>query len=180
MHCILRTLLVFVLLGAAGFAADNFAETKKKAEAGDAKAQYNLGHMYNAGEDMPKDTAEAVKWLRLAADQGFDKAQSSLGLMYQLGEGVLADSAEAIKWYRLAAVQGDARGQNSLGMCYAYGDGLSKNLVQAHVWFNIAVANGHKTAKEHLADVEKEMTSEQKAESMKLARDLFAKLPKGK
>ena len=179
MNSILRTLLVFVLLAAAGFAAD-FAETKKKAEAGDSKAQYNLGHMYNAGEDMPKDTAEAVKWLRLAADQGFAKAQSSLGLMYQLGEGVLADSAEAIKWYRLAAVQGDARGQNSLGMCYYYGDGLSKNLVQAHIWFNIAGANGHKTAKENLADVEKEMTSEQKAEAMKLARELFAKLPKGK
>ena len=45
MNSILRTLLVFVVLTAAGFAqsADVFAATKKKAEAGDAEAQVRLG-----------------------------------------------------------------------------------------------------------------------------------------
>lgn len=38
MHRILRILLVFVLLAAAGFAAD-FAETKKNAEAGDSSGR---------------------------------------------------------------------------------------------------------------------------------------------
>jgi hypothetical protein len=53
--------------------------------------------------------------------------------------------------------------------------------VQAHVWFNIAgAADGYENAKKNLAIIEKEMTSEQKAEAMKLARELFAKLPKGK
>ena len=33
---ILKSLLVFVLLAAAGFAADDFAETKKEAEVGEA------------------------------------------------------------------------------------------------------------------------------------------------
>ena len=48
MNSILRTLLVFVLLAAAGFAVDTptVAETKKNAEAGDAWAQYYLGMMY--------------------------------------------------------------------------------------------------------------------------------------
>lgn len=46
MNTILRTLLIFILLAAAGFAADNFAETKKRAEAGDSTAQYNIGVMY--------------------------------------------------------------------------------------------------------------------------------------
>ena len=43
MNTTLKSLLLFVLLTAAGFAADDFAETKKKAEAGDAEAQSALG-----------------------------------------------------------------------------------------------------------------------------------------
>ena len=71
MNPILKSLLVFVLLAAAGFAAaTDFAETKKKAEAGDSTAQYNLGQMYRTGRGVPKDFAEAVKWYRLAAEQG--------------------------------------------------------------------------------------------------------------
>ena len=70
MNTILRTLLVFVFLTAAVFAADDFAETKKKAEAGDAWAQFNLGNMYSEGEGVPKDSAEAVNWYRKAAEQG--------------------------------------------------------------------------------------------------------------
>ena len=52
MSSILRTLLVFVVLTAAGFAADDFAETKKKAEAGNADAQLALGLMYANGEGV--------------------------------------------------------------------------------------------------------------------------------
>ena len=48
MNRIFRTLLAFVFLAAAAFAAD-FAETKKNADAGDAEAQYNLGLMYAKG-----------------------------------------------------------------------------------------------------------------------------------
>ncbi len=69
MHRIFRTLLVFVFLAAAGFAAD-FAEWRKKAETGDANAQFNLGVMYDNGMGVPKDDAEAAKWYRLAAEQG--------------------------------------------------------------------------------------------------------------
>jgi TPR repeat protein len=146
MNSILRTLLFFVALTAAGFAqsAPDFAATKKKAEAGDAAAQFNLGWMYvNAnGDGVPKYSAEAVKWYRKAADQGYANAQFNLGVMYAIGEGV------------------------------------PKDLVQAHVWLNIAGTSGNANAKTYLAILEKQMTADQKAESMKLARDLFAKLPK--
>ena len=47
-----------------------FAETKAKAEAGDADAQYNLGWMYDEGEGVEQDFKEAVKWYQKAADQG--------------------------------------------------------------------------------------------------------------
>ncbi len=56
---------------------------------------------------------------------------------------------------------------------------MPKDLVQAHVWWNIAGAIGDADAKTKLAIIEKQMTPDQKAEAMKLARELFAKLPKG-
>ena len=65
-----------------------FAETKAKAEAGDAEAQYNLGVMYHQGLGVEHDFREAVKWYQKAADQGYENGQSNLGVMYGMGKGV--------------------------------------------------------------------------------------------
>ena len=86
-----------------------------RAEAGDAEAQFNLGVLYNNGDGVPQDDAEAVRWYRLAADQGYADAQYNLGVMYATGEGVPQDDAEALRWYRLAADQGHAGAQHNLG-----------------------------------------------------------------
>ena len=64
------------------------------------------GVMYDFGEGVPENDAEAVKWYRKAADQGHAQAQSNLGVMYVKGEGVPENDAEAFKWYRKAADQG--------------------------------------------------------------------------
>ena len=42
----------------------------QKAAQGDAEAQYNLGLMYDKGEGVPEDDAEAVRWYQKAAAQG--------------------------------------------------------------------------------------------------------------
>ena len=178
MNSIIKSLLVFVLLSAAGFAANDFVKTKKKAEAGDAKAQFELGYIYYNGKGVPKDYAESAKWYRKAADQGDAAAETMLGIMYSVGEGVSKDYAEAVKWYRKAADQGDAATQSILGDMYYNGYGVPKDLVQAHAWFNIAGANGDEGGKKSLASVEKEMTVSQKEKAMDMARELFAKLPK--
>lgn len=67
---------------------EKFAKLQKEAEAGDAKAQYDLGRMYEGGEGVPKDAAKAVEWLQKAAAQGHADAQALLGRMYARGEGV--------------------------------------------------------------------------------------------
>jgi TPR repeat protein len=41
-----------------------------QAEQGLARAQYNLGVMYETGEGVPEDDVEAVRWWRMAAEQG--------------------------------------------------------------------------------------------------------------
>ena len=40
------------------------------AEQGHARAQNNLGVMYEFGDGVPQNYAEAVKWFHLAAEQG--------------------------------------------------------------------------------------------------------------
>ena len=68
--------------------APDLNETRRLAEQGHAKAQYNLGLMYDNGEGVPENDSEAVKWYRLAAEQGIATAQYNLGIMYDNGEGV--------------------------------------------------------------------------------------------
>ena len=116
----LNTILLFLLIiGFSGrVSGQDFQETKRLAERGLAFAQVNLALMYDNGEGVPENDAEAVRWYRLAAEQGYASGQYNLGLMYDLGEGVPEDDAEAVRWYRLAAEQGNAAAQFNLGYIY--------------------------------------------------------------
>ena len=108
-----RWVLVAVLaVGTAGILAGQaeVEEPRAKAEQGDASAQLLLGLMYEVGQGVPQDDAEAVKWYRLAAEQGHTQAQTNLGVMYAKGEGVPQDYVEAVKWFRIAVEQGNAEG----------------------------------------------------------------------
>lgn len=75
------------------------------AERGQAKAQFNLGFMYEKGLGAPADDGEAMKWYRKAAEQGHAGAQNNLGVMYETGKGVPQDYVEAYFWYSLATAQ---------------------------------------------------------------------------
>ena len=61
--------------------------------------------MHQEGKGIPQDHAEAVRWLRLVAEQGHAKAQGFLGSMCAFAKGVSEDYREAAKWYRRAAGQ---------------------------------------------------------------------------
>ena len=74
---------------------------------GHARAQYNLGFMYDEGRGVPLNRTEAAKWYRKAAQQGHAKAQRSLGLKYEYGQGVPRDKVLAHMWFSLSAANGD-------------------------------------------------------------------------
>src|SRR5260370_35326247 len=92
------------------------ADLKEMANAGDVKSQVQLGLDYLTGNGVSKDDAEAVKWLRKAADQDNPLGERYLAEMYFKGRDVPADNAEAAKWLRLAAVQGDPQTQHNLAL----------------------------------------------------------------
>ena len=92
------------------------AAIRQLAEQGDAGAQNNLGNMYDSGEGVAENDAEAVKWYRLAADQGEAAAQYNLAGMYYRGEGVPESKVDAYFWWNLAAAQGDANAKINKGI----------------------------------------------------------------
>ena len=69
-------------------------ETRARAEAGDALAQYEMGLKY-----FGKDKAQAIKWWRKSAEQGNQYGQVSLAYFYEWGDQVPMDKVEAAKLY---------------------------------------------------------------------------------
>ena len=143
-----QLLLLLLLAGAVPLAAKpTFADVARRAEQGNAKAQFTLGEMYETGDGVLQDGGAAAKWYRLAAAQGNVRAQTALGYLYSVGLGVPQDSAEAVKWYRLAADRGNATAQYNLGLKYAAGEGVPQDQAEAAKWYRAAADQGQGHAK---------------------------------
>jgi TPR repeat protein len=121
------------------------------AQAGDARAQFNLGRMYLTGEGGPQDYAQALKWSGLAADQGIPGAQSDLGRIYDQGLGVRRDPQLAATWYEKAAAQSFSSAQVSLGDMLAAGRGAPIDLKRAAELYGAAAIQGDADAQFKLA-----------------------------
>ena len=129
-------------------------ELKLLAEHGHARAQFNLGLMYEiGGGGVSQDYAEALKWFRKAAEQGYARAQDNLGSMYDFGKGVPLDYGAALKWYRMAAGQGYAISQSNLGSMYSKGDGVPQDYAEALKWFRKAAEQGRAEDQSNLGDM---------------------------
>ena len=77
------------------------------AEAGEARAQYHLGMLYEEGRGVGRDYTTAARWYRAAAGQGHSQAQNALAILIVQGQGVARDPVEAYRWFALAARGGD-------------------------------------------------------------------------
>ncbi len=146
-----------------------FAATLKKAEAGDANAQVNLGLMYYTGEGVPKDSVKVGEWFQKAAAQGDATAQFNLGGMYRDGEGVPKDSVKAVEWYQKAAAQGGTLAQYNLGWMYRNGEGVAADIVLAYAWSNLSAGAGFKHAIESRNRYEAQLSVVEKAEGQRLS-----------
>ena len=82
------------------------------ADRGYALAQFNLAVMYELGQGVQPDCAEATKWFLKAAEQGDAGGQLQMGKRCHRGSfAPLAQDAresriEAYKWFKLASAQG--------------------------------------------------------------------------
>ena len=113
-------------------------------------AQCALGELYQTGQGVKKDYAQAVHWFRKAAEQGYADAQNNLGVMHKRGRGVKKDDAQAIYWHRKAAEQGHAKAQFNLALRYNKGQGVKQDYTQAIYWYRKAAEQGHADAQNNL------------------------------
>ena len=129
---------------------------RRRADQGDAKAQFDLGHRYGNGRGVAQDGTEAVRWYRLAATQGMARAQYALGNMYRKGGSVPQDGAEAVRWYGLAATQGVTRAEYALGNMYRKGGSVPQDGAEAVRWYRLAAEHGRTDALVRLGEMHKE------------------------
>ena len=153
---------------------------QERAEAGDADAQLQLGHLYESGEGAPKNYAKAAKWYRKAAEQGNAEAQLYLGCSYATGRGVPKDFAEHLNWIRKAAQQGLADAQVQLGLLHEIGQGVPKDFAEAYMWTSLAATGGNKEYGELRNLLEKRMTGEQLVKGRKLTGEWLERKAKEK
>lgn len=102
--------------------AQDTATLQRKAQAGNAEAQYQLAGAYFSGEGVARDPKQGLVWLRKSAGQGYAWAEKALGVMYLKGEQTVSQNPhEAAVWFRKAARQQNKPAQASLAQMLADG-----------------------------------------------------------
>ncbi len=75
----------------------------KRAENGNAEAQYNLGLMMVIGEGIKKDLKKGIWWMEQAAANGYELSAHVLSIIYREGMyGVKPNSSKAAAWNKKA------------------------------------------------------------------------------
>lgn len=90
---------------------------RKKGEAGNIRAQYELGYMDEHDFEIGEEHGKPAKWYERAAEQGDVKSQKRLGFFYQLRNRY----EDAYFWLSIAANSGDKD-------CARYRDSVKKKL----------------------------------------------------
>jgi TPR repeat protein len=105
------------------------------AASGDMVAQTLRGLKHLAGVAGPQDFAQAIRWLKMAADQGEPSAMTFIGMLYIDGKAVPQNYAEAMRWFRKAAALGQPSAMTYIGHCFSNGLGVRQDYAEAMHWF---------------------------------------------
>jgi TPR repeat protein len=105
------------------------------AQRGNAPAQFNLSRLYQLGQGVERDPAQARHWTEAAARQSYPPAMFTLGQHHQLGVGGAVDLNEARRWYRASAEAGYGMAQYNLALMYEIGYGGERDLTVARHWY---------------------------------------------
>ncbi len=146
---------------------------------------------YNKGTAAwrAKDYAEARKqWEASLAQGGPDEAFNNLGFLHYYGLGGKADPETAVELWRKGAALAVSEAQLHLGEAYKKGRGVRQSLTLAYAWHLCAIATAGKlagadeteasileSARDSLAKLQPELTSAERAQGERLAKDLISR-----
>lgn len=145
--CIAALLSLAVHAAAAVAAETEFDRWQRLAAAGDVKAQYQLGEIYEADGSSQANRDAAILWFMLAAEQGAAQAQKRLGELYYCADGARQDAYLAASWFTYAAEQDEPGAQLFLGFMYRQGIGVRQSDEMARLWLQRAADRGNSKAR---------------------------------
>lgn len=123
-----------------GLAADSSpeAELLRKAAQGDAQARFQVG----VALMQAKDYSEALRYLKLAAQQKHANAIALVGEFYAQGWGIPQNDKEAVQWWKKSADLKNPIAQRRLGDAYSLGAGVARDPKQALYWYQLSANQG--------------------------------------
>ena len=111
-----------------------------------ACAYFNLALCYALGRGTAKNSVEAARLYKIAAEMGYIIAQFNLGLCLQRGDGIHYNPVEAFTWLKRAADAGLADAQCSVGAALQDSHGVEEDKSLGVVYFRRAADRGSATA----------------------------------
>ena len=127
------------------FANSYLTDLKKKADAGDAIAQNDLGYLYLYGNKelgVSIDLDTGIDYLNKAAEQDQVNAMTTIGWNYFLGSnGAEQNDEEAIYWNKRASDVGFTIASYNMGFFYYSGlAGLKQDLLQSKKYWLLSAS----------------------------------------
>ena len=75
---------------------------------------FELGELFDRGEQRQRDYEQAFNWYRQAAQKGSRRAQHRLASMYARGQGVEQSMPQAYAWCKVAVFQNSKHARRKL------------------------------------------------------------------
>ncbi len=108
---------------------------ERAAEAGCARAHWELAKMYLAGDYVTRDLAHYIDHLKHAAELGNAEAQATLASEYSTGFLIPRDWELMYTWFLAAAEQGVLRAKFAVGYLLSKGVGVERSIPESESWF---------------------------------------------
>ena len=131
-----------MLVASISMQAQQVEKLQKKAASGNTKAMIELASCYEAGYNLPVDSAQALELYRRADALGDADAKGHLSRYYLYYSALGYDSAECFRLAQASADAGSAYGIYRLGRCYLDGIAVPRDRQRAHELIERAADKG--------------------------------------
>ena len=132
----------------------------QEANAGDPLAQHELGLRFLMGEGVPADTAQAIYWIKKAADHNLTSAKYNYAILLINGIGVQWNPFEAFKLFQSAANDGMVQAQYVVGILYTDNLTVNRDYNLAYYWIKKAADNDYEPAQKIVGKLEPKVSKD--------------------
>jgi len=135
----------------------------RKAGAGDALAQHELGIRYFLGIGVEADSSRALHWMRKAAEQGLTEARFNAGILLYNGWGGEWNPFEAFDHFQACAARSMVDAEFFLSLFYLDNLVVQANVDTARALATRAAERGKEAARELVEQIDEYRRQQQEA-----------------